>query len=233
VIKLLLLALKSKALFTVGTMLLSVIVYSFFFGWLYAVGVVALWLVHEMGHYVAARQRGLDPGLPTFIPFVGAWVKMDKIPHSVETTAYVAMAGPLAGSVAALFCFFVARQTGSGLWLALAYFGFLLNLINMAPAGMLDGGKITGAVSPRLWLIGSPLMVALFFVIPNPMLLLVALFSWPYFVAGIKGVPPDAEYFQVPMATRINYGVAYLGLLVFLGAMTYSLHETLQATYHR
>lgn len=231
-IKLLLLVLKSKALFTAGTMVLSVIAYSLVFGWLYAVGFVLLIFVHEMGHYIAAKYRGLDPGLPTFIPFFGAWVKWDKMPHSVETTAYVAMAGPLVGSLGALACFFIGRQTGSGLWLALAYSGFLINLFNMAPAAMLDGGKITGAVSPRLWLIGSPLMVALFFLIPNPMLLLIALFSWPYFIAGIKGVPADAEYFQVPVATRINYGVAYLGLLAFLGAMTYTLHQDLQAAYH-
>lgn len=231
-IKLLLLVLKSKALFTAGTMVLSVILYSWIFGWVFAVGFVLLIFVHEMGHYIAARRRGLDPGLPTFIPFFGAWVKWDKMPHSVETTAYVAMAGPLVGSLGALACYFAARQTGSGVLLALAYSGFLINLINMAPAGMLDGGKITGAVSPRLWLIGSPLMVALFFFMPNPLLLLIALFSWPYFVAGIKGVPADAQYFQVPLATRINYGVAYLGLLTFLGLMTYSLHKDLQALYH-
>lgn len=231
-IKMLLLVLKSKALFTGGTMVLSVITYAWFFGWVYAVGFVLLIFVHEMGHYVAARQRGLDPGLPTFIPFFGAWVKWNKMPHSVETTAYVAMAGPLIGSLGALACFFAGRETGSGLLLALAYSGFLLNLFNMAPAGMLDGGMITGAVSPRLWLIGSPLMVALFFVIPNPMLLLIALLSWPYFALAVKGVPADAEYFQVPMATRINYGAAYLGLLVFLGVMTYLLHHDLQAIYH-
>jgi len=31
---------------------------------------------------------------------------------------------------------------------------------------------------------------------------------------------------------RINYGIAYLGLIAFLGAMSYSLHQNLQAVYH-
>ena len=62
-----------KILLTSGTMLLSVFAYAWIFGWPYAVGFVLLIFVHEMGHYWAARQRGLDVGAPTFIPFVGAW----------------------------------------------------------------------------------------------------------------------------------------------------------------
>src|SRR4051794_9171648 len=60
-----------KLLTTGGTMLLSVVVYAFVWGWRYAAGFVALLFVHEMGHYLAARQRGLAVGAPTFIPFVG------------------------------------------------------------------------------------------------------------------------------------------------------------------
>ena len=75
-IKILLLLLSGaklgKLLTTGGTMLISVVVYAFVFGWKYAIGFIALLFAHEMGHYLAARKRGLDVGLPTFIPFVGA-----------------------------------------------------------------------------------------------------------------------------------------------------------------
>jgi Zn-dependent protease len=216
-----------------GTMLLSVLAYSLIFGWRYAAGFVLLILVHEMGHYFAARRRGLPVGLPTFIPFIGAWTQLKQIPHDAETTAYIAIAGPVAGTVAALACYAAARNTGDGMLLALAYSGFLLNLINMIPAGMLDGGQITAVVSPKLWLLGGPMVVALFFLIPNPIFLLVGLFSWPYFIAALRGEVAKHEYFQVPASVRINYGVFYLGLVAFLGAMTYSLHETLHATYNR
>ncbi|MBI1771422.1 MAG: site-2 protease family protein, partial [Burkholderiales bacterium] len=63
----------SKLLASGGTMIISVAVYAWIFGWWYAVGFVLLMFVHEMGHFIAARQRGLDVGLPTFIPFLGAW----------------------------------------------------------------------------------------------------------------------------------------------------------------
>ena len=74
-----------KLLTTGGTMLLSVAAYSFVFGWWYAAGFVALIFVHEMGHYMAARRRGLAVGAPTFIPFVGAWIELKDRPHDAET----------------------------------------------------------------------------------------------------------------------------------------------------
>ena len=48
-----------KLLASGGTMLLSLVAYAFVFGWKYAAGFIVLLFVHEMGHYIAARQRGL------------------------------------------------------------------------------------------------------------------------------------------------------------------------------
>ncbi len=127
-IKLLLLALKAgklgKLALTGGTMILSVIAYAWMFGWPYAVGFVALILVHELGHYFAARNKGLNVGAPTFIPFVGAWIELKDMPRDAETEAYIGVAGPLAGTIGALVCFYLARELDSRLLLALAYSGF-------------------------------------------------------------------------------------------------------------
>jgi Zn-dependent protease len=233
VIKLLLLVLKSKALFTAGTMLLSMILYAWVWGWPYAVGFVLLIFVHEMGHFLAARQRGLNVGMPTFIPFVGAWIQLKEMPHDSETEAYVGIAGPVTGTLGALACYYAARETGSGLLLALAYSGFMLNLFNLIPVSPLDGGRITQVISPRIWLFGAPILVGMFFLHPSPMFLLIAIMAWPQLRQAWSGVSPEnAPYYNVPLQTRINYGGAYLGLIAFLGAMSYSLHETLEATYH-
>ena len=223
-----------KVALTAGTMLLSVLAYSLVFGWAYAVGFVLLILFHEMGHFLAARQRGLDVGAPTFIPFVGAWIQMKQMPHDAETEAYVGIAGPVAGTVASLACYFAARETGSGLLLALAYAGFMINLFNLIPVSPLDGGRITGVISPRVWLFGAPILVGLFLLRPSPMFLLIAILAWPQLRMAWSGViPQNAAYYQVLVQTRISYGVYYLGLVAFLGAMTYSLHQELQAVYHR
>jgi len=84
-----------KILTVGGTMALSVFAYSLIWGWRYAAGFVVLIFVHEMGHYLAAKQRGLNVGAPTFIPFVGAWIELKDMPHNAETEAYIGYAGPL------------------------------------------------------------------------------------------------------------------------------------------
>ncbi len=217
-----------KLLTTGGTMLLSMLVYSWVFGWRYAVGFVLLILVHEMGHYLAARQRGLNVGAPTFIPFVGAWIEMKDLPHDVETEAYVGFAGPLAGTAAAMACYFAARQSDSSLLLALAYSGCMLNLFNLIPVAPLDGGRITAVISPKLWLAGVPLLAALFFYRPSPMLILVAILAYPQLKKAISGDPDaPAGYYETAQGTRVNYAVMYLGLVIFLAVMSYDLHALL------
>lgn len=220
-----------KLLTTCGTMLVSMVVYSWVFGWRYAVGFVLLIFVHEMGHYVAARQRGLNVGAPTFIPFVGAWIALKEAPHDVETEAYIGFAGPLAGTAAALACYFLARETDSRLLLALAYSGCMLNLFNLIPISPLDGGRITAIISPKVWLAGVPLLAALFFYSPSPMLILVAVLAYPQIKAAIWGDPDKPEqYYEVARDTRINYGVLYLGLVAFLAMMSYNVHGMLDGT---
>src|SRR5262249_34933734 len=200
-----------KVLLTSGTMLISVLVYSWTFGWSYSAGFVALILAHEMGHYVAARRRGLNVGAPTFIPFVGAWIQLKDLPHDAETEAYVGVAGPLVGSMGALACFYLARSTGSSLLLALAYSGFFLNLFNLIPLSTFDGGRVTAAISPKLWLIGAPLLVALFFYSPSPLLILMALLALPNVMKAWRGVQTEEEraYYNVPPETRLSYAVVY------------------------
>lgn len=220
-----------KLLTTGGTMILSMLAYSFVFGWPYAVGFVLLLLCHEMGHYLAARQRGLDVGAPTFIPFVGAWIQLKQMPHNVETEAYVGFAGPIVGSAAAMVCFWMAREYHSQLLLALSYAGFMLNLFNLIPISPLDGGRITAIISPVIWLLGVPLLAALFFYHPSPMLLLIAVMAYPQLKNAWEhlrnGAGEQAGYYETPLNTRVNYGVLYLGLIIFLSMMTYSLHTEL------
>jgi Zn-dependent protease len=232
--KLLLLLLKGaklgKVLTTSGTMLLSVVAYSFVFGWWYAVGFVALIFVHEMGHYIAARQRGLAVGAPTFIPFVGAWIELKDQPHDAETEAYIGMAGPLWGTIGALACFWVGRSTDSNLLLAVSYSGFFLNLFNLIPLSPFDGGRVTAVISPRLWLIGVPILVGLFLWRPSPLLILMAVLAAPNVMKAIRGIRDAREeaYYTVRADVRVQYGLLYLGLAAFLALMCHDLHEELQ-----
>jgi Zn-dependent protease len=221
-----------KLLTTGGTMLISLVVYAFIFGWKYAAGFITLLFVHEMGHYMAAKQRGLDVGAPTFIPFIGAWVALKNLPHDAETEAYVGLGGPLLGTVGAIAAFFWARESNTPWMLAVAYSGFFLNLFNLIPMSPFDGGRITAVLSPRIWLLGVPIMGALFLWRPSPMLILMAFLAAPQLMKAWKYRKDSAEaqtYYNVPLAKKWEYGLIYLGLAAFLAVMTYDTHALLEA----
>jgi Zn-dependent protease len=181
-------------------MLLSIAVYAQLFGWKYSVGFVLLLLCHEMGHYIAARQRGLSVSLPTFIPFVGAWISLKNQVMDAETTAFVGMAGPLLGSTAAFLVYLYAVQTQNTWLLAVAFSGFVLNLFNLIPVVPLDGGHIVAVISTKIWIIGVPILIALCVWRPNPLLIIVA-------------------------ALKVRYMAEYLGLVCFLGLMAVEVHH--------
>jgi Zn-dependent protease len=217
-----------KVLTTGGTMLLSLVVYAGLYGWRYAVGFVGLLFAHEMGHYIAARRKGLNVGAPTFIPFVGAWVDLKDQPRDVDVEAYIAFAGPLVGTFAALAVYFVARSESSNLLLAIAYSGFFLNLFNLIPLPPFDGGRITAALSRKLWLIGVPVLIAVFVWNPSPLLILMAILAAPQVWAALKGQSEDNQaYYNISAQKRFEYGVLYLGLLVYLAIMTHDVHALL------
>jgi hypothetical protein len=120
----------------------SVAAYALIWGWSFGVGFVALILVHELGHYIEAKRQRLDVSIPRFIPFLGAYVAIKNSPLNPMRNALLALAGPFAGGLAAAFCWGLGSLEQSSLLHALAYAGFFLNLVNLIPIGILDGGAI-------------------------------------------------------------------------------------------
>jgi Zn-dependent protease len=217
-----------KILFSAGSMLVSIAVYAQVFGWKYAVGFVLLLLVHEMGHYIAAKQRGLSVGLPTFIPFLGAWISLKSQQLSAESQAFVGMAGPLLGSTGAFVVYLIALQYQVHWLLAIAYAGFVLNLFNLIPVVPLDGGHIVGVISPKIWIIGIPMLVALYLWRPNPLLIIVALLAIPKAWAAIRNkLPVPAESQLATNGLKVRYAAEYLGLVCFLTLMAFDVHSQL------
>lgn len=217
-----------KFLATGGTMLLSVFTYAIVYGWWYAVGFVGLLFTHEMGHFLAARQRGLNVGAPMFIPFVGAWIALKDQPLDAETEAYIGIAGPMLGSAAAFVCYLLARDSGSSLLLALAYAGFVLNLFNLIPITPLDGGRIVSVVSPRIWLLGIPILIGLFFWIQSPLLLLIAIVAIPQAWSALRDRNVmESAYYRASAKVRFQYAFQYLVLAVILSVMAFEIHEAL------
>jgi Zn-dependent protease len=126
---------------------ISVAAYKLWFGsWTFGVGFVLLILVHELGHAAEARRQGLKVSLPMFIPFVGAYVKIQHAGLTPWRNALISLAGPFVGGLAAAAVWGAGEARGSAMLLVLGNIGFLLNAFNMLPIGFLDGGHVAGAI---------------------------------------------------------------------------------------
>jgi Zn-dependent protease len=122
---------------------ISIGAYTLWFGsWTFALGFVLLILVHELGHAAEARRQGLHVSLPTFIPFLGAFVTIRHAGLSPWRNARVSLAGPVAGGIGAAAVWAWGAASGSHMLEVLANLGFLLNAFNLLPVGFLDGGAV-------------------------------------------------------------------------------------------
>jgi Zn-dependent protease len=202
---------------TGGTMLLSMWAYAAAWGWRFAAGFVLLILVHECGHLLVARLFGLKVGVPVFIPFLGALIALKEAPRNAWVEAWVGIGGPLLGTAGAVVCEGLFVLTGNPLFRALAFSGFLLNLFNLAPIGMLDGGRVVTALSPWLWLVGAAVMGALLVLHPNFLVGLILVVSLPrlWFLFRTKS-DEERRYFEVTPGRRLAMAGMYFGLIAFL-----------------
>jgi Zn-dependent protease len=122
--------------------------YSFWFGsWQFGLGFVLLILVHELGHVAEARRQGLPVSLPTFIPFLGAYVTVQQGNLPPWRSALVSLAGPFVGGLAAAGVWAVGEARNTTWLVVLGNLGFLLNAFNLLPIGFLDGGTVWRAVT--------------------------------------------------------------------------------------
>jgi Zn-dependent protease len=121
-------------------------VYWALYGWKFGIGFAASILIHEMGHYIDIKRRGLPAEMPVFLPGLGAYVRWDALGVSQAKRAQIALAGPLAGWLAAAICTGLYLQTHYLLWAALARAGAALNVLNLIPVWVLDGAQAANAL---------------------------------------------------------------------------------------
>jgi Zn-dependent protease len=135
--------LKLKFLFSFASF---IGVYWAFWGPKFGIGFAMLVLIHEMGHYIDIKRRGLPVDMPMFLPGLGAYVRWQAMGVSAETRAAVSLAGPLAGWFAAAVCLLIWYQTRDPLWAALARVGAWFNALNLTPVWIFDGAQAARAL---------------------------------------------------------------------------------------
>jgi Zn-dependent protease len=202
---------KSKVLFAAIFKLKFLLSFVAFFGFYWAafgmkfgLGFAVLILIHEMGHYIDIKRRGLPADMPVFLPGFGAYVRWRALGVSIETRAAISLAGPLAGFFASVVCAVLWWQTGNPLWAGLARAGAFLNLLNLIPVWVLDGGQAALALSKTERILLLTACLALWLVLGESIFFLVALGAgYQVFMAGDLPAHPSratAVYFASVLA---------------------------------
>lgn len=186
-------------------------VYWALWGWKFGLGIALLVLIHEMGHYVDIRIRGLPAEMPMFLPLLGAYVKWDARGVSLQTRAAVSLAGPLAGWLASVVCVAIWWKTGDPFWASLARVGAFLNVLNLIPIWILDGGQAVAALgrTDRVWLLTAGL--ALWLLLGEGVFFLIAAgAAWRLFT---KDMPAQSSKMSLAYYVTV---LAFLGLVLHL-----------------
>jgi Zn-dependent protease len=208
------------------TMLVSAAIYVWIGGWWFGIGLIVLLFVHEMGHALEARRQGLPVSAPMFIPFMGAVITMRELPHDAWREARIGIAGPILGSLAAALVYAAGVAYDSRSLKAIAFLGFLINLFNLLPASPLDGGRIAAALHPSMWFLGVLGLVALVVYRPNPILILILLFSateiWHRW--QMRKLPQAQDYYHVEPHRRLGLGLVYFALAALLVLGMHATH---------
>src|SRR5499427_10564764 len=214
---------------TLLTLLLSFGLYWAVIGPWAAAGLVAMILIHEMGHVIEIRRQGMQASAPLFIPFFGAAIFQRQHPTDALKQAQIGIAGPLAGTVGATAAFVLYGSTHFVPLLLAAYLGFFINLFNLIPVGMLDGGWILAVVSKWFQVFGlAVLLLSVFFLGLNPILLIIVLLGLPALFDRFRN--DRLPYYQsVPVPARLAMGAAWLFLVIYLGFAFLQTQDLLQA----
>ena len=171
----------------------------------FGLGFAILILVHEMGHYIDIKRRGLPAEMPMFLPGLGAYVRWAAMGVSQATQAAVSLAGPLAGWIGAAVCALLWWKTGNGLWAALARSSAVLNILNLTPVWVLDGGKAMTALSKAERIVILTAALVLCFAWNEKVFLAVA--AGTTYRLFTKDLPPQ------PSRATLAYFLAVLGAL--------------------
>jgi Zn-dependent protease len=206
---------KLKSVLFLGSMAVSIGAYAQLWGWKYALGFVVLLLIHELGHVVALRVRGVRASALVFLPLLGAftaWEPKERRPYQEAETA---LAGPILGTVGSLAAAWYAHSSGSSLIRALAFTGLLLNLFNLIPLVPLDGGRVARLTYPWVWAVMAVGLIGYLVVRPRP-LVVVALVLVGYELYSQVRHPEAHDRASIEPQQRLTLSLAYLTLVVVI-----------------
>jgi len=213
-----LLLFKIPAAGTLISLVISFGGYALFYGPWFAVALVTMIFVHEMGHVLEIRRQGMTATAPIFIPFLGAAIFQRSHPTDALKQAEIGIAGPIAGTIGATAAFALYGATHNDVLLLAALIGFYINLFNLIPVWQLDGSWILAPVSKWFQVAGYGMIVvaALFLHFVSPLLIIIAVLGVPTLIQRFRAAS-NPYYTSVPAGARWAMGGAWLALGIYLG----------------
>jgi Zn-dependent protease len=211
-----------------GSMFLSLGLYAVAFGWRYAITLIGLIYVHELGHFFYMHFKGLKPKAPVFMPFLGAYVAMTNLPKDPVIHAWSAYFGPLIGGAAAWALYAIGMSSGNHFLVAAANTGFMLNLFQLLPIRPFDGGFLADCISK--WLAIPGLCALVYFALQLHSVLMLV-------ICGVSVLMVFSRWnkvaeIPVSLSNRALVTAAYFGLAAALGWLYFDsgahLHRVLQ-----
>jgi membrane-associated protease RseP (regulator of RpoE activity) len=243
----------------------------------FAASLLTILGVHELGHYVLGRRRGMAVSLPYFLPLppipgmlmtgtLGAVIRLRGAARDRRALFDMAVAGPLAGLIVAIPVYAIGLRLSSVIkvpqgmalpgvqlgdsvlgklieWMVVGvlpgdaeillhpvglagWFGFLVTVLNLIPAGQLDGGHIVYALFGRRHALisgcAAAVLLAMSVVFWSPTWLV-----WAVLIVGVMGLhhgPTMDDVTPLDPGRRVLGAVALVLLVLLLPPVPLSVH---------
>lgn len=241
----------------IGSVLLTLAVYTWLINWQAAILLVIAVGFHELSHLWAARRMGLRTGGFYLMPFMGGVAFITQRYKTLGQQAFVVLLGPVGGGLLAVLTAVVFYFTKLPFLAAAATWMCYLNLFNLAPFSFMDGGQLMDTISYSinrtlgLVLRAASTVVAIIFLLKvAPMIaVLVIVFGLPSLFMEYKNWKAyregdfylcSSEYLHPPKKLTLGQGAMTVGgwlitaivLLITMGSLTSNPMESIQTIFH-
>lgn len=131
----------------IGYALATFAVYTWLLNWKVALLLTIGIGFHEYSHILAAKMMGLKTKGFYLVPFMGGVALIEGRYRTYGQQAFVVLGGPIGGGLLATVTAVVYYITGYPILAAAAQWMFFLNLFNLLPMSLLDGGQIMNTIT--------------------------------------------------------------------------------------
>lgn len=131
----------------IGLAILTFTIYSLIWNWQVAATICIGIGFHEYSHLWAAKKVGLATKGFYLIPFIGGMALVTEGFKTRRDQAFISIMGPIGGGLLALATIVAYMLTGNHMLGAASVWMVYINLFNLLPLSILDGGQLMDTIT--------------------------------------------------------------------------------------